>query len=191
MQGRASTVTDLGDGTVLRMGGEPEREAWIMAHARAHGFSVPLVHEIRVEGMVLERIEGPSMGQHLVRHPWLLPRYVRALADLHARLHEIPFEDAALVHFDLHPDNVILGMDGPVVIDWTNAHAGSPEADLAMTWLIAATSAGMPGRIAARLFRSQVGRESIRRGLADAKRFRLADPNVTPAEKEHVRRAHP
>ena len=191
MQGRASTVTDLGDGTVLRLGAEPEREALIMAHARAHGFPVPLVHEVRDEGMVIERIHGPTMGQHLARHPWLLPRHVRVLADLHARLHEIPFEGASLVHFDLHPENVMLGRDGPIVIDWTNAHAGSPESDLAMTWLIATTSAGMPGRIAAWLFAAQVGREPIRRGLADARRFRLADPNVTAAEKHRANRADP
>ena len=130
MQGRASTVTDLGDGTVLRLGGDPEREARIMAHARAHGFPVPAVHEVRRDGMVLEHIGG-----------------------------------------------------GTTVIDWTNAHGGSPDADLAMTWLIAATSAGLPGRIAAWLFVSHVGREPIRRGLGEAARFRLADPNVTPPRR--------
>lgn len=191
MQGRASTITDLGDGTLLRVGGEPEREARIMAHARSHGFPVPIVHEIRGDGMVLQRINGPTMSQHLARHPWLLTRHVRVLADLHERLHEIPFETARLVHYDLHPQNVILGRDGPVVIDWTNAHAGSPDADLAMTWLILATSAGLPGRIAARILRSEVGREPIRRGLAAASRFRLADPNVTQAEKQRVERAIP
>jgi len=189
MQGRASTITDLGNGTVFRIGGEPEREARIMAHARAHGYPVPRVHEVRVDGMVLERIDGPTMGQHLASHPWLLPRYVRALASLHARLHAIAYEGASLVHFDLHPENVMLTTDGPIVIDWTNAHAGSADADLAMTWLIATTSAGIPGMIAARLFRSRVGREPIRRGLADATRFRLADPNVTPAEKDRARSA--
>lgn len=189
MQGRASTITDLGNGTVLRIGGEPAREARIMAHARAHGYPVPRVHAVRADGMVLERIDGPTMGQHLASHPWLLPRYVRALASLHARLHAIPYEGAALVHFDLHPQNVMLTTDGPIVIDWTNAHAGSADADLAMTWLIATTSAGIPGVIAARLFRSHVGREPIRRGLADARRFRLADPNVTPSEKDRARSA--
>lgn len=189
MQGRASTITDLGDGTVLRIGGEPEREARIMAHARAHGYPVPRVHEVRADGLVLERIDGPTMGHHLARRPLLLPRFVRVLADLHSLLHAIPYEDATLVHFDLHPENVMLTTDGPIVIDWTNAHAGSADADLAMTWLIATTSAGIPGMIAARLFRAHVGREPIRRGLADATRFRLADPNVTPAEKDRARSA--
>ena len=36
---------------------------------------------------------------------------------------------------DLHPANVLLAPAGPVVIDWTNARAGPPELDLAMSWL--------------------------------------------------------
>lgn len=189
LKGRASVVTDLGDGTVLRLGGDPKREARIMEHARAHGYPVPEVLEVRADALVLERIDGPTMSQHLARHPWLLRRYIRVLGDLHDRLHEIPFEQARLVHFDLHPENVMVGPAGPIVIDWTNAHAGDPDADIALTWLIAATSAGMPGRMAAWLFRSRVGHEPIRRGLPGATRFRLADPNVTTAEKERVRRA--
>jgi hypothetical protein len=60
-----------------------------------------------------------------------------------------------------------------------------------MTWIILATSSGLPGRLAARMFRARVGRETIRRGLSDARGFRLADPNVTDAEKGRVRRAEP
>jgi len=191
MQGRASTVTDLLDGTVLRLGGNPEREARIMEHARAHGFPAPSVREVRRDGLVLERIDGPTMGQHLARRPWLVREHMRTLADLHVRLHAIPYEGAFLVHFDLHPDNVILSPRGPMAIDWTNAHAGNPDADVAMTWVILATSAGWRGRLVARLFRARVGRETIRRGLADACSFRLADPNVTREEKERVRRAAP
>jgi aminoglycoside phosphotransferase (APT) family kinase protein len=140
---------------------------------------------------VLERIDGPTMGRHLARHPWLLRHHVRTLADLHERLHAIPLDAATLVHFDLHPDNVLLARDGPVVIDWTNAHAGDPDADVAMTWVIMETSAGLPGRLLARLFRSRVGRDTILRGLAAARAFRLGDPNVTESEKRRVRRATP
>jgi hypothetical protein len=190
-QGRASTVTDLGDGTVLRMGGHPEREARIMELGRAHGFPVPCVHDVRPDGLVLERIDGPTMGQFVTRHPWLIRRHVGTLADLHERLHAIGYQGGSLVHFDLHPDNVILSGRGPVVIDWTNAHGGYADADVAMTWIILATSSGLPGRLAARMFRARVGRETIRRGLSDARGFRLADPNVTDAEKGRVRRAEP
>jgi hypothetical protein len=190
-QGRASQVIDLGDGTVLRIGGSSGREAPIMELARSRGFPVPRVHEVRADALVLERIDGPTMGQHLARHPWLLPHHVRTLADLHNRLHAIPFDGASLVHFDLHPDNVLLARGGPVVIDWTNAHAGDPDADVAMTWVILETSAGLPGRLLARLFRSRVGRDTIVRGLAGARAFRLGDPNVAEAEKNRVRRATP
>jgi len=185
-QGRASRVTDRGDGTILRVGGRPEAEARIMELARSHGIPVPRVHEVQPASLVLERIDGPTMGQHLARHPWLVGPHVRTLADLHDGLHAIPFEGARLVHFDLHPDNVLISPDGPVLIDWTNAHGGDPDADLAMTWLIFATSAGLPGRLMARLFQSRVGRTSIVRGLADAGAFRTSDPNVTDAEKQRV-----
>lgn len=187
--GRASSVTDLGDGTILREGGVPEREAAIMELARSHGFPVPRVHDVRPEALVLERIDGPTMGQGLARRPWRLTRDIRTLGKLHQRLHAIPFEGASLVHFDLHPDNVMVSSQGPVVIDWTNAHAGSPDADVAMTWIILETSAGLPGRLLAWVFRRRVGRDVVQRGLADASAFRLSDPNVTEDEKERVRRA--
>lgn len=187
MRGRASHVTDLGNGTVLRIGGDPEREARIMEHARVRGFPVPAVRELRDGGMVLDRIDGPTMADHLKRRPWQLPSQVRLLGDLHRRLHAIPYDGASLVHFDLHPENVMLGPDGPVVIDWTNARGGDPDADVALTWLILETSAGMPGRLAAGIFRARVGGDAVRRGLAEAARFRLADLNVTAAEKNRVR----
>jgi aminoglycoside phosphotransferase (APT) family kinase protein len=185
-RGRASSVTDLGDGTILRVGGRPEREAAIMELVRAHGFPVPRVADVRADALVLERIDGPTMGQALARRPWELRRHVRTLADLHERLHTIPFDGGSLIHFDLHPDNVLISPGGPVVIDWTNARGGSPPADVAMTWLILETSAGLPGRLLALLFRRRVGRDVIRRGLADATAFRLADPNVTEGEKARV-----
>lgn len=186
-RGRASSVTDLGDGTILRVGGRPEREAALMELARAHGFPVPRVHEVRPDALVLQRIDGPTMGQALARRPWELLRHVGSLAALHHRLHTIPFDGGSLIHFDLHPDNVLVTPRGPVVIDWTNARGGSAAADVAMTWLILETSAGVPGRLLAWLFRRRVGRDVIRRGLADARAFRLADPNVTDAEKERIR----
>ncbi len=41
-----------------------------------------------------------------------------------------------LLHFDFHPGNIMLGDQGPVIIDWTGAARGSPEADLARSMLI-------------------------------------------------------
>lgn len=37
---------------------------------------------------------------------------------------------AALLHGDMHPGNVLMGQDGPVVIDWFDASLGHPLADV-------------------------------------------------------------
>ena len=162
-----------------------------MEHALRHGFPVPRVHEVHPDALVLERVPGRTMTQDLLRRPWRIRRHVGALAELHAALHAVPFDEATLVHFDLHPDNVLISPSGPVVVDWTNARAGDPDADIALTWLILATSGGLPGRLLARLFRSRVGPAAIERGLDDASAFRLADPHVTDVERARVRRARP
>jgi tRNA A-37 threonylcarbamoyl transferase component Bud32 len=181
-EGRASEIFDLGDGRVLRRfktGGDPEFEARVMEHARAHGFPVPTVHEVRSDSLVLERVEGPTMLEALD-----LERDPADLARLHERLHEIPFEGAALLHLDLHPANVIRSPAGPVVIDWTNAAAGDPAVDVALTWVILVGS-GLPiaeefGRAFASYF------DDWERGLPAALAYRLADPNVTAAERARV-----
>ena len=187
-QGRASSVSDLGDGTILRVGGNPQREALIMELALSHDFAVPRIHEVRPDALVLQRIAGPTMGRAMVRSPWVIGRHVRTLAELHERLHAIPFDGGSLLHFDLHPENVILSPDGPVVIDWTNAHGGDPDTDVAMTWVILETSAGLLGRLLARLFRRTVGYQAINRGLTEARAYRLRDSNVKGREKERVAR---
>jgi aminoglycoside phosphotransferase (APT) family kinase protein len=189
--GRASEIHDLGDGRVLRRfkgGGNPKREAAIMEHARAYGFPVPQVLEVQDDALVLERIDGPTMLANLRRRPWGMTRAARALAELQARLHEIPFEGERLLHLDLHPDNVLLSAQGPVVIDWTNARAGEPALDVALTWVICATSGGLPGRVFTRLFLRHVDGDTARRALRDAVAFRLADPNVTDAERQRAER---
>ena len=140
--GRASEIVDLGDGRVLRSfkgHGEPAREAAVMEHAKAHGFPVPEVLEVRDDALVLELVDGPTMLADLGRRPWRLARHARSLAALHDRLHEIPYEGKRLLHLDLHPDNVLLSSRGPVVIDWTNAGSGEPGLDVALTWVICAT----------------------------------------------------
>jgi hypothetical protein len=42
----------------------------------------------------------------------------------------------ALCHGDLHPDNVLISPEGPVIIDWMTAKAGDPWADVARSSLI-------------------------------------------------------
>ena len=195
--GRASQIYDLGDGRVLRrfVGvGFPEREAAVMEHARAHGFPVPRVLEQQHDGLLLEKVEGRTMAQDLWRRPWRAGAHARSLADLHAQLHAIPALDSlsaldegdAVLHLDLHPLNVILSRAGPVVIDWTNARRGTPEVDVALTWLITMTSAPAPARVFGRAFARAVGRDAIARGLRTAADFRLRDPNVSDVERRRV-----
>jgi aminoglycoside phosphotransferase (APT) family kinase protein len=48
---------------------------------------------------------------------------------------------ARLGHGDLHPGNVIMSSDGPVLIDWFDAARGDPLADVARTSLLMSTRA--------------------------------------------------
>ena len=190
-EGRASEILELGEYRVLRRfktGGRPAREAEIMEHARAHGYPVPRVLEVLADSLVLERIDGPTMLAELRRRPWKLAGHARMLAELHDRLHEIPFEGEQLIHLDFHPDNVLLSQRGPVVIDWTNSRGGKPALDVAMTWVICATSGGTFGRLFTRFFLRHVDRQAGRAELPAAGELRLADPNVTDDERELVRR---
>jgi aminoglycoside phosphotransferase (APT) family kinase protein len=197
--GRASAVYDLGDGTVLRQTERPEdleRETSVMRHALAHGYPVPRVVDIRGDGLVLERIEGPTMLAEMRRRPWRIGRHVVTLVDLQRRLHRIdappelrPAGDGAkLIHLDFHPDNVLLSPAGPMVIDWTNARRGDPSLDVAMTWVIAATSGGPLGRWMLRRYLASQDLPSVRAALPLAGERRIADPNVTAEERARVRR---
>ena len=197
--GRASEIFDLGDGRVLRRflaGGNSEREALVMEHASGNGYPVPRVLEVKGDALVLDRIDGPTMLAELRRRPWTLRRHAALLAELHKRLHEIeapPGLEAAgpgdrLLHLDLHPDNVILSPTGPFVIDWTNALRGEPALDVAMTWVILATSGGAFGRLFLRSFLPYFDQGEILDALPTAAERRIADPNVTGREQQAVRR---
>lgn len=194
--GRASEIFDLGDGRVLRRGGNPKREAAVMRHAAEHGYPVPHVLEVRDDALVLEKIPGATMLKWSLRRPWTIPRHAGELAELHQRLHEIPAPPGLsaagpgdrLLHLDLHPENVLLPSAGPVVVDWTNARSGEPALDVAMAWVILATSGGALGRLFCRFFLPHFDRDDVERALPAAAERRLADPNVTEEERAAVRR---
>ena len=150
-------------------------EAAAMQLARSHGFPVPAVYDAGGRDLVLERVDGSSMLTDLARRPWRLGRHARMLAELHRGLHRIPAPKGLrsplgrgdrLVHFDLHPENVLLSSRGPVVIDWSNASRGEPADDVALTWVILATSE-IPGPL---LFRAvgRVGRDAFVEAFAAA-----------------------
>jgi Ser/Thr protein kinase RdoA (MazF antagonist) len=206
--GRAADVFDLGDGTVLRRyrsEHDSGPEGRLMAWLAARGVAVPLVHRADGRDLVMDHVVGPSMLDDLQRRPCRLRRHARTLAALQRSINDVEAPDwlsagtagpdgSGIVHGDLHPMNVILGPDGPVVIDFTNATRGPATFDAAMSYLLMSTfeTSGAIDRLGQRLlvaaFRRSRGREIVDAGLEAACRFRLADVNVTIGERERVGR---
>lgn len=186
-------------------------EARTMEYVRGLGFPVPAVHEVSDDGtdLVMERIDGVSMREVVNRRPWTLRRQGAVLADLHERLHEIPapswLRDAPcgggdrLIHLDLHPLNVMLTANGPVVIDWPNASRGDGNTDVALTWVLLAAGGISPDRIKSTvegwgrsilisaLMRRFDG-SAIRAQLPSVVEWKSADPHMVESEREAMRR---
>ena len=97
-------------------------------------------------------------------------------------------------HHDLHPLNVLLSPNGPVLIDWANTAAGPRGFDAALSYLLMAAYAvdstrdELGRRLLLRSFMRVRGREAIEAGLEDACAARLADPNTTDGERAGVER---
>jgi aminoglycoside phosphotransferase (APT) family kinase protein len=209
--GRSADVYDVGAGRVLRryrMRADVAAEAALMTHLRAAGFPAPQVFDADGPDLVMERLTGADMLADLARRPWRVRRHARLLARLHDQLHAVvappglrqPFGDGtSVLHLDLHPGNVMLTADGPVVIDWSNVAAGPPGADVAVAQLIMTVSEVDSLPIAVRPVAGQVRRTFVRdfvahvdadpdRYLALAARYRIGDPNTRPAEADWLRR---
>ena len=204
--GRDAEMIDLGGGRLLRRPRVPRSlagEAVVMRAVRAAGYPVPQVFEVVPEGLVIERVDGPTMLDDLASHPWRAGRHARTLADLHRRLHAIPAGDDlpapfgpgdAMVHGDLHPANVLLTAGGPVVIDWSSAGRGPAGADVADAWLVLAAARPPAGPLLRALvaalrrhflavFLRHAGREEAARHLEAAAGRRAADPHLAAVEK--------
>lgn len=209
--GRAADVYDVGDGTVLRRyRAKPAAtfdvayEARLMTWASDHGIRVPRTHRAEAADLVMDRVDGPTMLEDLERRPWRLAHHSRVLADLHRQLEATPAPPwvrpgpntvptgASLVHLDLHPMNVILSAEGPVVIDWTNAGAGPSGFDAALTYVLMASFdvAGLRDRVGRRglveAFALARGRSLVAAHLTDACRHRLTDDSLTTGEQAAV-----
>ncbi len=209
--GRDTVVYEYGADRVVRRAKDRRSyvaEAEVMDHVRAAGYPVPAVHQVGPGEMVLDRVTGPTMIADLIQRPWRVDRHARLLADLHRRLHAIPAPPgmksfpaagAATLHLDLHPANVMLAPSGPVVIDWTNAAAGAPGADLALTWIVLRafesddslprrTLLGMLRRRFAKVFVDHSGRDEAMAALQAVADYRSADRNIRPAERLRMQR---
>lgn len=169
--GRDADVYALTDDRVLRRyrNGHPVRdEAAYMRHVATYDYPVPAVYEVDGADMVLERLAGPTLADAAIAGQLGAKELGLMHAELHRRLQAIPAPSGAdgmvVVHGDLHPANVILTDDGPVVIDWCNAEEGPPEFDVAMTAVILAEVALTPSYEAL----SGLVREALATYLADS-----------------------
>jgi aminoglycoside phosphotransferase (APT) family kinase protein len=208
--GRSADVFALGNDRVLRRYRVPidaTVEAGLMRHLAAAGYPVPEVYDADGRDLVMERLDGPDMLADLGRRPWRIPRHARTLADLHNRLHRIDGppgwpavgSGTTMLHLDLHPANVMLTKRGPVVIDWVGARVGAPGVDVAMAYLILATSdvdlIPVWLRPVIRWLRAAYLRRFLAAAqdspwpyLARAARARIADVNTRPAEAARLLR---
>ncbi len=210
-KGRAADVYEYGEGRVLRRyrtDYDCAYEAKVMRHVHEHSYPIPEVYEAEGRDIVMERLDGQTMLADFSRRPWLLYKHGATLARLLKQLHEIPAPDwlnpkhagegTTLVHLDLHPDNVMLTPNGPVVIDWSNAGCGVPEAEVADLWLIMSCANPDVGRLERFLIKVGRGlfarsvirhfdRDAIRRRLELAADYRLRDRNMTEVERERIR----
>lgn len=142
------------------------REASILEAAAAHGLPVPRVHAHGWYGdrpaLLLDWLTGRTMLAELRARPERALVLGRLFGAMQATIHAVPAPrgldvdpwraaagplgdqlpfppllGGALLHLDYHPLNVLT--DGEAVtgvIDWANARAGDPRADLARTMTI-------------------------------------------------------
>jgi tRNA A-37 threonylcarbamoyl transferase component Bud32 len=210
-KGRSADVYALDSGLVLRRyrtSQSAEAEAALMTFLFQAGYPVPEV--VRADGgdLIMQRLDGRDMLADLLSRPWRVLRHASMLASLHDRLHAItappglphPFGDGdCVMHLDLHPGNVMLTSHGPAVIDWSNVAAGPAGADVAMAYLIMASSdvdlipmalRPVVGGLRASLLRQFLAEthDDPKPYIPSAAAARMRDPNVRPSEVDRLRR---
>ncbi|MCE9620850.1 MAG: aminoglycoside 3'-phosphotransferase/choline kinase family protein [Actinomycetia bacterium] len=210
-EGRDSEIFEHGEGRVLRVardGRSLVAEAEIMQYVRSHGYPCPAVYDAGEGYLVMDRLAGPTMMEAAGKPPFPIRRSARLLADLHEQLHRIPAPPGLrvaplpgdrIVHRDLHPLNVMMTPDGPMVIDWANASAGDPAFDVADTWVLFACATPPAGgidrfivpigrRVMLKAFLSRVDKVAARRAIPACVDHRLTDPNMSPEERDRMRK---
>ena len=146
-RGRDADVFAIDDGRVLRRyrsGRSAVAEADLIRAVTEAGFPTPRVHAADGPDLLLDRVDGPDLLTAVLTGVTAPAEGARTLADLHRRLHALPWEGGTLLHLDLHPLNVLWSAEGPVVIDWSNARVGAAGLDVAVTSLILAQVAVAP-----------------------------------------------
>jgi len=199
-----------------RSGADAAGVAAVMRHVREAGFPAPRVDAARDGDLTMELVRGPTLLQSLLGGRTSLAGAARTLVALHDALHALPAPapggaahaaltvpspvalDAAsdgppcVLHLALHPANVVLTADGPVVLDWTSAWLGPAGLDLAVTAVIVAEVAVdeddelAPGaRVLLDAF-LHLADPVLGSHLDTAARVRAADPGLDPAESALV-----
>jgi phosphotransferase family enzyme len=197
--GRDCDVYALADGRVVRRykdGRSAEGEAELIRAVHALGYLVPRVDEWNGPDIAMERIDGPTLGEQLLGGAISPDEGAAVQAELQGRLHALPWPGAApgesLLHLDFHPFNVLMGPEGPVVIDWTNARPGPPGLDVAMSALILAGVAltlEFPEAGDLLTAYGAVAPSAYADHLADAAALRLSKPHTTSDERRLMGRA--
>lgn len=175
-----------------RTGRDLRREAEMMSYLSGYGIPVPRVHEATEDELVMQYVPGPRMSEEIGRKPWLAGSLGEELADLHNRLDVIPAPgflsgDGDLLHLDLHPGNVVLGPEGPVVLDWASATKGDRRLDVALSWVSLAVAHLAPVMKLTRWrflrsFMANVDPEA-RNAIPEAARIRLERHDRDPRER--------
>lgn len=198
--GQDSDVFIRSDGLLVkrtRTGRDLRREAEMMTYLSGCGIAVPRVHDVTADELVMQYVPGPRMSEEIGRKPWLAAQLGRELADLHHRLDSVPAPgflagDGDLLHLDLHPGNVVLGPEGPVVLDWASATKGDRRLDVALSWVSLAVARLRPVRKLTRwrFLRSFMANvdPKAREAIPEAARIRLARHDRDPVERAALQR---
>lgn len=219
--GRVADVFDIGGGKVLRRYRTPHHAVTYETRAMrfmfeqfraGRGVRVPEVFDLRpaddpARDIVMERIDGVTMLDDLEQRPWKLFAHASLLARVQRQVNNIVAPewmvtpttaaaakryDDSVLHLDLHPMNVMLTADGPVVIEWLNASGGPAGFDAALTFVEISTFevSGLRDQLGLRLFASAFkrarGSGEIDAFTAAACDHRLADAGITPGERANV-----
>lgn len=213
--GRDADIFEYGPGLVLRrsrVGRSLSEEARVMEYVRSQGYPVPAIEELSDDGLdlVMQRIEGTDMVSTLSKQPWTIARQGRVLAHLHRQLHQLTAPDwlpdapvgrgDRLLHLDLHPLNVMMGPQGPVVIDWTGACRGDPAVDVALAWVLMVAGevptgrllGAVLGRARSALVKSflrsfDVEVDAVKQRLGDVVAWKTLDPHMSLGEQDRMR----
>jgi aminoglycoside phosphotransferase (APT) family kinase protein len=202
--GKDADVFVRSDGLLVkrsRTGTALEPEAELLRYLSRWHVPVPRVVAATGSELVMDYVTGPTMAAELSARPWRAAGLGRCLARLHRRLDGVPAppwlrragHGDRLVHLDLHPGNVLLGPDGPVVVDWVSAARGDRGVDVALSWLVLAAARLRPVHRAVRwtllrAFLAGFDRAAVRAALPEAAAHRLACRERDPAERASVQR---